>query len=221
MKPSKYNPTPSFTCTRCQRTLPRDAFEPRFKPSSGRTHGVHQRCRACRVELKDKGISRGPVEPRFWAKIDKDGTVVRPELGPCWMWTGRIDRDGYGQISYNGDTHYRTHRLSHELNIGPIPEGAEVCHHCDIRPCVNPAHLYAGTTASNANDRVMRRRGRGPKFGIEHHAAKLTDEQVETIRQRYAQGGISQQRLADEFGVSNSHICYLVNRKSRYRKSYI
>lgn len=33
-------------------------------------------------------------EQRFWAKVDKNGPVVRPELGPCWIWTG--NRDPWG-----------------------------------------------------------------------------------------------------------------------------
>src|SRR6478609_5365672 len=38
---------------------------------------------------------------RFWKKVDKNGPIPahRPELGPCWIWTGWIcSGTGYGGI---------------------------------------------------------------------------------------------------------------------------
>jgi hypothetical protein len=34
---------------------------------------------------------------RFWKKVDKNGPVPahRPELGPCWLWTGALVGRGY------------------------------------------------------------------------------------------------------------------------------
>ncbi len=39
---------------------------------------------------------------------------------------------------------------------------------------------------------------------------KLSREEAETIRTRYAQGGVSQQSLADEYGVSQSLISAII-----------
>lgn len=89
---------------------------------------------------------------QFWSKVDKSG-------GPdaCWLWTGSMTVAGYGR--YN-----RTyaHRLAHELSIGPIPDGLLVCHHCDNKPCVNPAHLYVGTVADNNRDAMERGQWKKP-----------------------------------------------------------
>lgn len=44
---------------------------------------------------------------------------------------------------------------------------------------------------------------------------KVTDDQVAEIKQRYAQGGITQKSLAVEYGVSPALICMLVNGQHR------
>lgn len=50
--------------------------------------------------------------------------------------------------------------------------------------------------------------------GAGHSNAKLTMDQAEEIRIRYAAGGISQQRLADEYGVDQSNVSQIVLRKT-------
>jgi DNA-binding MarR family transcriptional regulator len=56
--------------------------------------------------------------------------------------------------------------------------------------------------------------------GEDHGRHKLTNEQVIYIRQRYAQGGITQKTLADEFGVSKSAIgLIIINRNWKHLES--
>lgn len=105
----------------------------------------------------------------FWSHVDKDGPVPqhRPELGPCWLWTGASDIKGYGRLRRrNGRGYHKAHRLAYEALVGPIPEGLvldHVCHNgsgcaggdgCPHRACVNPAHLEPVTQRTNV------RRGR-------------------------------------------------------------
>jgi len=92
-------------------------------------------------------------EERFWARVDKDGPVPvrRPELGPCWIWTGGGHSEGYGS-----DSGQLAHRTSYELSIGPVPDGKHLDHLCRVRLCVNPAHLDPVTCGENI------RRGESP-----------------------------------------------------------
>lgn len=79
---------------------------------------------------------------------------------------------------------------------------------------MRPDHLYLGTPQSNMDDKV--RRGRlVASPGERNGQAKLTNVQVEEIRRRYAAGGITQQVLADEYSISNQHVCKLVKGQRR------
>src|SRR5688572_17517026 len=112
---------------------------------------------------------------RFWLYVDMSGG---PDV--CWRWTGyRQKRSGYGIISINGKD-FRAHRVSYFLEHGRISEELMVLHCCDVRRCVDPAHLYQGTAKENATD--MSRRGRASRmYGESNGKAKLTRAQVKSI----------------------------------------
>jgi HNH endonuclease len=75
----------------------------------------------------------------------------------CWEWSGARDRYGYGKLRRD-TVYWKAHRLAWTLEHGPIPDGMYVCHHCDNPPCVNPAHLFLGTSRDNQLDRVAKGR---------------------------------------------------------------
>jgi len=87
----------------------------------------------------------------FWERVDKNGPIpaYRPDLGPCWIWTGPKNPGGYGTPYFQGKMR-RAHRVAYELILGTIPAGKQLDHLCRVRHCVNPAHLEPVTNKENA-----------------------------------------------------------------------
>lgn len=83
----------------------------------------------------------------------------------CWEWKRTCDRDGYGRINFNG-REGRTHRAAWLLVKGEIPAGLQVLHRCDNPPCVNPSHLFLGTSLDNNRDcKAKGRTAKGTRNG--------------------------------------------------------
>lgn len=90
------------------------------------------------------------LEERLWRHVNKDGPVLRTDLGPCWLWTGGDNGHGYGTIRpHPGPGSVYVHRLSYELAHGPIPDGLELDHLCRLTRCVRPDHLEPVTQKEN------------------------------------------------------------------------
>ena len=85
-----------------------------------------------------------------------ESRIVKDSYG-CHLWSGWLTPSGYGCISIVGKAK-RVHRVYWQLLNGPIPEGLCICHHCDVRNCINPKHLFLGTYADNRKDCVKKGR---------------------------------------------------------------
>lgn len=151
---------------------------------------------------------------RFWSKVDKDGPVPphRPDLGPCWLWRGHIDRYGYFWLD---GKNVKAHRVAWFLATGEWPKPWAL-HHCDNPPCVNnEGHIWTGTHADNMRDAASKGRLVVPPKdaawlasrprGERHQNSKLTAEKADAIRSLHA-AGWSKNGLARRFHVSEKLI---------------
>ena len=132
------------------------------------------------------------IEQRFWAKVHRsDG---------CWLWTGRVDRKGYGVFSVSRQLVLRAHRFSWGLANSPVGPAAYLLHRCGDRRCVRPDHLVLG---------AMPPRSRGERSNL----SKLRERDVLEIRRLYA-AGLSQSALAARFEVATGTIYHIVRGKT-------
>ncbi len=160
------------------------------------------------------------LEQRFWSK------VMRAGQDDCWPWTAAkvVSSHGgavYGKFGLREDEAAllgspRTvlaHRLAFFLEHGRWPDPCAL-HGCDTPLCCNaenPAHVHEGTHAQNTAEMFLRGRGRpGRLLGERANRSRLTDVQAAEIHVRYAAGGITQQGLADEYGVSQHSVSRIV-----------
>jgi hypothetical protein len=104
-----------------------------------------------------------PLAERFWKYVDRRG----PD--ECWMWTGSRRGEGmrYGSVAIHRDENPNgvkghtdgAHRVSWAMANGRgVPGGLFVLHSCDVKLCVNPAHLRIGTHAENMEEMVEKGR---------------------------------------------------------------
>jgi len=136
---------------------------------------------------------------RFWSFV-----VVAGE-DECWEWGG-YTAGGHGRIDG-----IRAHRYSYELANGPIPDGSLVCHSCDNPLCVNPRHLWLGSHTDNMDD--MMTKGRSA-FGERSGTAVLSEADVYEMKRAYLiVGGVTQQELADRYGISRPQVSHIMTGK--------
>ena len=149
---------------------------------------------------------------RFWDKVDK--------TSGCWNWIASKRPNGYGAFKLKGKV-VSAHRFSYTMTYGAIPEKKLVCHHCDNRLCVNPAHLFLGSHHDNLVDSIQKGRvikvSIGTQFlsGEKHRFHKLSDKQVILIREEYTEPEVSLKKIAEKYHVDKSLIWQIVRRKIR------
>jgi hypothetical protein len=141
------------------------------------------------------------TEARFLAK------VAPPDENGCHLWTACTNGSGYGLFWYSGRL-VRAHRYA--AGMVDWPPEIVTRHLCNVPACVNPEHLTFGSQSDNMRDMVEADR---QAKGTDNGWAKLAEEQVLEIRRRYAEGGVTQRSLGDEYGVGFRAISRIVRRE--------
>ncbi|HUK66827.1 MAG TPA: HNH endonuclease [Anaeromyxobacteraceae bacterium] len=76
-----------------------------------------------------------------------DAVSPEPNTG-CWLWTGKVDRSGYGLFELFQGEEVLAHRYAFELFCPRFAAGVELDHRCGVRSCVNPLHLRVSERAA-------------------------------------------------------------------------
>lgn len=159
---------------------------------------------------------RGIAKPDLTQRLDDQIEMI--PISGCWIWMGYTTPDGHGKRRRNG-RNYGAHKLAycdhHQITPEYLGE-LVVRHRCDVPSCVNPNHLEAGTHADNKQDSINRGRH---AYGERSGGAKLTAEEVASIRAAYVRGSNTSGSLAlgRKYGVSDVHVRMIVTNKTRVR----
>ena len=142
--------------------------------------------------------------------------VEKKDAESCWEWKGTLRKCGYGVIWVKdlGERLWQAHRLSWFVHYGSIEKNLFVCHKCDNRRCVNPAHLFLGTPKENNVDRNKKQRDGKPWLGVkrnDHPRTKVTSERLVELQKLYCSGA-SAAKLAEMEGLNKNYIFRILRR---------
>lgn len=169
--------------------------------------GLYQASNFGRVRSVDRvrAVAASRKAPRGFT-VSIKGKVLKGS--PLYDGKGKI-RSLMLRLRKEGSYHNRSvHDLILSSFVGPRPAGHYGCHK-DDRPINNRlANLYWGTPTENSADKI--RLGNQP-MGQAIPWSKLTEGDVKYIRSNA--GKIAQSAMAEQFGVRQSQISRVINRK--------
>ncbi len=132
----------------------------------------------------------------------EEKSIPEPNSG-CHLWLAAVDKDGYGVFQLRKGKTTRAHRLAYELYKGVAPGRLKVCHSCDVTSCVNPDHLFLGTSDDNNKD--MDKKGRSFYKG----KALVNVDQAREIKGYRRDYTTNAYIVAKKYGVSESCVYHI------------
>lgn len=134
-------------------------------------------------------------------RLTKENLASFVDISPggCWLWKGQINSvTGYGMLSQ-----VYAHQAVFKMFKGEVPDGKWVLHNCGGNPsCVNPDHMYAGTSAESTEKRFDNGRA---------NLRKLTPDDVAEIHRLRQLHGWGLPKIAEKVGVSIGHVVSILN----------
>ncbi len=97
-------------------------------------------------------------EANFWSQVNKTDN--------CWLWTGFVNKRGYGEYASPYLTTRLVHRIAYGLIKGELPD-MPLDHMCREKTCCNPAHLEPVSNLTN-----VRRSNIGQHWANKTHCPK-------------------------------------------------
>lgn len=86
------------------------------------------------------------------------------QRGDCLVWTGRLEKKGYGRFRGPDGKKIYVHKFAYILAHGNFPEGLVTDHICRNPACCNPSHLEAVTNVENIKRGEVGRVNRNKKM---------------------------------------------------------
>ena len=215
------DPRTGETLKRCSKCGVYKKFNEYHKDRSSK-HGIQIRCKNCTSKRKYSSHI-----DRFWKYYHSRYERV----GDCLEWTGAKHADGQPVCQWDG-RQARVRRVVYILAIGELTDKDLILMSCRNKTCVRQSHMVKGTNLdrdilmwnsaasgdrNGARTHPERMVPVDPKFivrGEAHGGAKLTEATVRTIRDLYADGGIAQREIAEQFGIGQNAVSLIVRRKT-------
>ena len=149
-----------------------------------------------------------PLAARFWARINKNGPIIRLKLGKCWVWNRPFSR--YPMLATpDTDTAAKTAaNVAWYLETGEWPKNF-TCHKCDNKACARFSHLFDGTAQENTLDAVAKGLHVGARPREAHWNAKLSETEVSRIRR----DARTYREISQDYKISQSQIGRIKNGK--------
>lgn len=150
----------------------------------------------------------------YISDLDKASFCSRISIGDsnqCWIYQGGKDYDGYGLFKVMLRSR-KAHRVSYNIFHRVDARNLNVLHTCDTPACVNPTHLFVGNATTNNHDIINKKRKVNGENVANH---KLSDQQVELIRQEFNPVNNTRKMLAAKYGVSSRLIGLILRYETR------